>query len=31
MNYLDNEFEYAIAFFALSQSCIIKRPYKLIS
>ena len=29
MNYLDNEFEYAIAFFALSQSCIIKRPYNL--
>lgn len=26
---LDNEYEFAIAFFALCQSCIIKRPYNL--
>ena len=29
MDYLDDEYEYAIAFFTLSQSCIIKRPYNL--
>lgn len=29
MSYLDNDYKFAIAFFALSQSCIIKRPYNL--
>lgn len=27
--YLDNPYKYAIAFFALCQACIIKRPYNL--
>ena len=29
MNALNNEYKFALAFFALSQSCIIKRPYNL--
>lgn len=29
MNSLDNEYKFAVAFFALSQACIIKRPYNL--
>lgn len=29
MRQLDNEYKFAIAFFALAQSCIIKRPYNL--
>jgi adenine-specific DNA methylase len=29
MRYLDDSYKYAIAFFALSQACIIKRPYNL--
>ena len=29
MNALDDEYKFAIAFFALCQSCIIKRPYNL--
>jgi len=29
MRYLDDPYKFAIAFFALSQACIIKRPYNL--
>lgn len=29
MNALDNEYKFSIAFFAICQSCIIKRPYNL--
>ncbi|WP_296853414.1 DNA adenine methylase [uncultured Methanobrevibacter sp.] len=29
MNALNNEYKFALAFFALSQACIIKRPYNL--